>query len=543
MSTLSSSDFEAVTSSLARLPISLADKQIMEDSGQLPIAAKVALLAQEAPDEVALCFCRRDRSEVSLTWSDFDRATNRVARLFESFGLTSNDTVVVALPNCIDHFVATFAAWKLGAMVALLDPSSSSHQTTAVLSQLPSLTVVVTDSGRLQDGANGRKLTRVCSTEHLRSCEFSSDPIEIVTPNPGLAVTSGGSTGAPRIIVKQVPLTVSVRGVVEIYPLRGNEYVGLGVRPDHVQLVAGPLFHGGPFVSGALVGIASGQTVVLMERFEAELAISLIERHRVNFVFLVPTMMRRILQINGIQRRDFSSIKTLYHGAAICSQDVKRGWIDLVGPEHIIEGYGASEGVGSCVISGKEWLEHPGSVGLPVGCEIVIIDEDGQICSGMQVGEIFMRAKDSDGPASACEPLACAQNNFREIAAEIGFRSVGDLGYLDNDGYLFIADRRADLIISGGANVYPAEVEAVLSLHPAIRDVAVIGISDQDLGKRVHAIIERNPDLAICAQDLVEFCFDKLEREKQPRSYQFVDHLPRSESGKLRRNALAVSMN
>lgn len=525
------------------LPISYAAQRRAEDSGVLPIAAKIALAARTTPDQLALTFCAQDGAETDLTWAQFDAATNRIARLFDAHGLASDGALVVALPNSIEHLIATFAAWKLGAMVIPLDPSLPAARAAGIFDQLTREVVLVADSEAISTAARKSAVVgSVCSRSDIRESELSSDPVEIVTPNPGVAFTSGGSTGLPRVVIKSFPLTVSIRGVFEVVGLRDGEYVGLGVRPSDIQLVAGPLFHGGPFVPATLVGLASGQRIILMERFDAEMAVDLIERHRVNFAYLVPTMMRRILNLPHFSDRDFSSIEMIYHGAAVCPQNVKQGWIDLVGPQHIIEVYSSTEGIGQCIIRGDEWLEHPGSVGRPVGCEVLILDEEGHVCKHEQIGEIFMREHAQDAPSASYGPQArveeIQQGAVAQTAVDMGFRSVGDLGHLDKDGYLYIADRRSDLIICGGANVYPAAVESVIARHPQVSDVVVVGVPDADLGQRVHAIVELVSGSTLTSAQLIEFSRDNLAREQRPRSCEFVDELPRNEAGKLRRSAL-----
>jgi bile acid-coenzyme A ligase len=228
-----------------------------------------------------------------------------------------------------------------------------------------------------------------------------------------------------------------------------------------------------------------------------------------------------------------SSLAAVVHSAAPCPPWLKRAWIELVGPEHLFEGYGASEGVGGAVIRGDEWLARPGSVGRPY-CELKVLDEGGTSVPPGVVGEIWAR-RYTDGSATyeyiGSPPAKTTPD---------GFVSVGDLGCLDDEGYLYIADRRVDLIISGGVNVYPAEVEAALSEHADVADVAVVGLSDEVWGSRVHAVVElrdavRPPDEA----ELDRHCRERLAPYKVPKSYSFVDALPRNEAGKMRRKGIA----
>ena len=251
--------------------------------------------------------------------------------------------------------------------------------------------------------------------------------------------------------------------------------------PGSVHLIAGPLYHINGFWC-SYGGLFEDQTLVVMERFDAARVLDLIERYRVEESCLVPTMLNRIARLPDVARRDFSSIKGISASGSMLPPWVMRAWIELLGPERMWEIYGATEGHGSTLIRGDEWLEHPGSVGRPLWTEVRIVNEDGREVPAGEVGEIFMRYPGVKTPTF--EYVGATPRTTPE-----GFASVGDLGWVDRDGYLYIADRRADMIISGGANIYPAEVETALSEHPEVVDVAVIGIPDEDWGKRVHAII------------------------------------------------------
>jgi bile acid-coenzyme A ligase len=305
------------------------------------------------------------------------------------------------------------------------------------------------------------------------------------------------------------------------------------MRIGQVQLIAGPLYHNSPFSWGP-IGLFEEHTLVVMERFDAARAVDLIERHRVNFGFLVPTMMKRILDLPGLRREAFASVHAFFHTAAPCPSWLKRAWIDLLGPERLYEAYGATEAVGSTVIRGDEWLEHPGSVGRPQDCDLRILDEDGRDVPAGQVGEIYMRPR-------AAGPTYRYLGSPPAAATPDGYVSVGDMGWVDGEGYLYLADRRVDLVIVGGANVYPAEVEAALLQHPQVQDVAVIGLPDADRGKRVHAVIQpRDPQAPPAVDALDAHCRTRLAPYKVPRSYEFLAALPRDESGKIRRSALVA---
>jgi bile acid-coenzyme A ligase len=238
----------------------------------------------------------------------------------------------------------------------------------------------------------------------------------------------------------------------------------------------------------------------------------------------------------GVDRVDFSSVETLYHSGAACPPWLKRRWIELVGAEHVYEGFGSTESVGSLMIRGDEWLEHPGSVGKPQVTDVSIRDEDGREVPTGEVGEIFMRWNGRVGRTGGYRYWGSAPAR----SDDEGYVSVGDLAWRDDDGYVYIADRRVDMIVTGGVNVFPAEVEVALSERPEVRDVAVVGVPDDEWGRRVHAIVETDEDPTALLPLLVEHCRARMAPPKRPKSYEFVAGLPRNDAGKIRRRDLAA---
>jgi bile acid-coenzyme A ligase len=245
-------------------------------------------------------------------------------------------------------------------------------------------------------------------------------------------------------------------------------------------------------------------------------------------------MMLRIARLPAFSRRDLSGL-IVYHTAGSCPAWLKREWIAKLGPSHVHEAYGASENVGYTTIDGEEWLRHPGSVGRPRHCEVRVTDEQGRQLPAGHVGTVHLRPLAGEGPAYAylgSDPLPTTED---------GFTTVGDLGWLDEEGYLYIADRRTDLIITGGVNVYPAEVEAVLVRHDQVADAVVVGLPDVEWGRRVHAIVQpvdvANPPTA---DELAAHVAGQLSSAKRPKTYEFLAQVPRDESGKVRRSQLVA---
>jgi bile acid-coenzyme A ligase len=244
-------------------------------------------------------------------------------------------------------------------------------------------------------------------------------------------------------------------------------------------------------------------------------------------------MMNRIARLPAAERKryDLSSLETVWHTAAPIPPSLKQFWIDWLGPERIWEMYGGTEGFCTTQLNGAEWLAHRGSVGRPAAGDLLIRGEDGAALPPGEIGEIFMRKADGGAPS------------YRYVGAESrrladGFESLGDFGWVDEDGYLYIADRRSDLILSGGRNIYPAEVEAALLEHPAVAEAVVIGLPEADLGARVHAIVRLEEGMAATAEELRAFAAERLVSYKLPRTVEFTDKPLRDEAGKVRRGRL-----
>jgi bile acid-coenzyme A ligase len=333
-------------------------------------------------------------------------------------------------------------------------------------------------------------------------------------------MTSGGSTGRPKLIVSKSP------GAYD------PETVALEIQQRGVMLVPGPLYHNGPFL-WAMVALFKGCTVGITTRFDAEQTLRTIERLRVDTVYMVPTMMRRIWALPEETRTSFnlSSLLSLWHLAEPCPAWLKERFIEWLGPSVIWELYGGTEGQGSTTIQGTDWLNHKGSVGKPVDtCEMKIVNEAGETLPPGEVGEVYIR------------PIAGAGTTYRYLGATAkaidgGWESLGDMGWMDADGFLYLADRLSDMVIVGGANIYPAEVEAAIDSFPGVRSSAVIGLPDDNTGNRLHAIIDR-PEGPANEAALLAHLNQHLVRYKTPRTFEWVNEPLRDEAGKVRRSAL-----
>ncbi|MCA1721984.1 MAG: AMP-binding protein [Actinobacteria bacterium] len=435
----------------------------------MSIGRALSWLAERDPDRASVT-----DATGTLTRRELDLRSNALARAYADLGVGPDDLVTIGLPNGTAFYLACAAVWKLGAT-----PQPVSYRLpTAELEGLveladPPLLVGVEAAGRPSVPAG------------FDASGYDDGPLPDRWATSWKAPTSGGSTGRPKLILSGTPAQVDPEVAAVPYMPR-----------DGVQLVPGPLYHNGPFIY-SMRGLLSGHALVVMERFDAERALQLIERHRVTWMLLVPTMMQRIwrLPVEVRERYDVSSVEQVLHLGAPCPEWLKRAWLDWLGPDRVVEVYAGTESQGVTVIGGREWLEHPGSVGrAALGSAFRVLGPDGRDLPPGTVGEVFMMP----------------------------------------------AGRSADLILSGGANVYPAEVEAALDAHPDVRSSAVFGLPDDDLGERVHAVVDvAHADVTEDA--LLAHVSERLVRYKVPRTVELVREPVRDDAGKVRRSALRAA--
>jgi len=342
---------------------------------------------------------------------------------------------------------------------------------------------------------------------------------------------SSGTTGRPKGIRRRLsgrPMDAEHDGTVPFLRAIGFEEGG-------VYLCLAPLYHAAP-IHWSMATHRLGGTVVVLERFDAEDALRMIERYRVTHANLVPTMFVRMLKLDPAirARYDVSSLRQVVHAAAPCPVDVKRAMIEWWGPI-ISEFWSSSEGAGATFVTAPDWLAHPGTVGRATMGTLHVLDDDGVEVPPGEVGTIW--AADVPRPYEYLND----EDKTRTQSNDRGWVTVGDVGYLDGDGYLYLTDRKAYTIIAGGVNVYPQEAEDVLIGHPKVRDAAVFGIPDPDLGERVHAVVEPLPPASAgpeLAAELIAYCRDRLAHYKCPRGIDFTDQLPRTDTGKLYKRRL-----
>lgn len=474
---------------------------------QQSYGARLADLADAAPDQLAIV-CDDGR----LTRAEFDRRANRLARVYGERGLGPGDRATITLPNCLDFFTACLAVWRLGAVPNPVSNRLAAPERAAIIERAAPALIIGTSAEEQPDIA--------CIPAGFEPDASISDAKlpDRTAPNER-AMASGGSTGQPKLIVAANP------GVYD------ENFASAVFKAKRAVLVPGPLYHAAPW-SSAWQALFAGCMVVAMQRFDPRRTLELVETHRIDRMGLVPTMMHRIWRLPREERErfDVSSLEFVMTGGAPCPAWLMRAWIDWLGADVMHEAFGPSERIGGTFITGREWLEHPGSVGKPVGgAQIKILGDDGKPLPPGEMGEIYMMP--AGGPGSTYRYVGADAQSTHD-----GWESVGDMGYLDADGYLYLGDRRSDMILSAGRNIYPAEIEAVLDAFEGVQSSAVIGLPDDDLGLAVHAILE-------CESDLDEFALrthaaENLTSYKIPRSFEFVRDRLRDDAGKLRRGAL-----
>jgi bile acid-coenzyme A ligase len=498
---------------------------VPEATTSLSYGERLRALADAQPDEPAYVFVPLEGPHDVVTRRELEEDTNRLARLLAEAGVGEETMLVLALPTHPLHPKVAHAAWKLGACVLPTSHRAPRRERELLLETAGTYRRVVT-VGAWEDGEP--------PTVHVRDLDrrasYAADPLEPKVAAPSTAIGSGGTTGRPKIVLGETrgEVRFGEDGLPALSPLQR----ALGLRVGQVQLVCTPMYHASGF-SWATTAVVAGNPLVLVERFDAGVVLDAVERYRVNHMMVVPAILQRLADWPGVESRDLSSLEALCHGGAPCPEPVKRRWLELIPPACLYEGYGATESFGATVVRGDEWLERPGTVGRPVHADVRILDDDGTPVPPGEVGEVFMR------PVGATAPtFRYVGADYRQVTPD-GFVTLGDYGRLDGDGYLYIADRRVDMIVTGGSNVYPAEVESALLEHPDVADVAVIGLPDERWGRRVHAVVQpRHGDRPPSVESLDAHCRDRLAPYKVPKSFELVDHLPRTEVGKLARGKL-----
>ncbi|MGC5255643.1 AMP-binding protein [Gordonia sp. DT218] len=475
----------------------------------------------------------------ALSYRELESQSNQIAHLFRRLGLQPGDHVAVLVENCLDYFPIVWAAQRAGLFYTPVNWHLGDEEAIYIVDNCNAQVLLHSASlngDAIADSVAGVKNRFVVGETTGSAGERLSDALLGLPSTPIDDETEGyymfyssGTTGRPKGIL----------------PTRDRHAFGTGLPIDHrmstrfrfgsdtVFLSTGPLYHAAPL--GWVMGtIRNGGTAIVTRKFAAESALRAIATHRVTHAMFVPTMFVRMLKLDPDTRLgvDVSSLELVIHSAAPCPDSVKRAMIDWFGPK-ITEFYGASEGTGFFMIDSQEWLAHPGSVGRPLLGSVHICNDEGRELPTGETGTVWF-----DG-VGRFEYHRDAQRTA-DAFDHRGWTTLGDLGHVDDQGYLYLSSRRTDLIISGGVNIYPTEVEDVLIEHEAIVDVAVIGRPDPDMGQVVHALVTPVHSRVVgpgLEADILAFCRSRLASFKCPRTLSFGD-VPRLPSGKILRRQL-----
>jgi len=492
-------------------------------------------IARRTPDKPAVVMSDGSRG---MTFAELDRRSLQVEALLHQHGIGAKDHVALVMDNGPEFLEVAWGAQRAGTLWTPVNWHLTEDEAAYVVSDCGARVLFATEAtgdlaARIVGRSPGVEAAYVAgeSREGLVDYVAARDAAPAAQSADEVEGTyffySSGTTGTPKGIRPNHAFPPFGTGLAIEHVMASS----FGFGADSVYLCPAPLYHAAP-IGWSMGAQRNGGSVVLMEKFDPLECLRAIEQHGVTHVQFVPTHFVRMLKLPEEQRRafDLSSLQVVIHAAAPCPVDVKRQMIDWLGPK-IMEFYAGSEGSGMTVISAPEWLAHPGSVGRAALGTLHIVGEDGEELPPGEVGTVYFEGGGTFEYYNDPEKTAKAFNDK-------GWATLGDLGSLDEEGYLYLADRRTDLIISGGVNVYPAEVEEALVLHPAVADVAVIGVPDDEMGQAVRAVVQPAADRVPgpeLAEELLTHCRTALAGFKRPRSVVFVDELPRLPTGKLLR--------
>ena len=494
------------------------------------------LLARDRPDETALV-----HGERTFGWSEVDSILNRAAGLLLSADLGPSRRAAVFAGNAAETAFAHLGGLLGGASTVPVSFHLTAPETAYILEESDARILFVgpETAPRGVEAAHGTGVETIVGWgeglpagvvpwDQWMAAGPDTDPPGKVTPRPHLMFTSG-TTGRPK--GTDLPPTMFAGGATmteHLEALKGNRYARYGT-----HLVVGPMYHTGP-LSG-LRTLVAGVPTVILDRFDAEATLAAIEHHRVETSVMVPTHFVRLLGLPAAvrDRYDVSSLRLVAHTGAKCPTDVKRAMIDWWGPV-FVDAYGATEVGTTCSITSEDWLTHPGSVGRPVPpFEALVVDDDDRPRPPNTEGRLYFRDTTGRGVVYHNDP-----EKSRAAHLEPGVFTLGEMGYIDEDGFVYITDRFSDMVVSGGVNLYPAEAENVLIEHPGVADVACIGIPHDEMGEQMRALVVAADGWEPDGDAIVAFCRERLSRIKCPRSVEFVDDLGRSAMGKLNKRAL-----
>jgi long-chain acyl-CoA synthetase len=480
----------------------------------------------------------------SVSYAEYDARTNRLAHLLRAHGLKRLDHYAIFMENNNRYLESCGAGERSGLYYTCVNSYLTADELAYIVNNSESKALITSRARRdvaLKAIGQCPKLELLLIVDGTGDDGPFVDFAKAVSAYPGTPIAdeslgtpmlySSGTTGRPKGILRPLPENPPSKPL----PLFDFLVKLWHYREDMTYLSPAPLYHSAPQAAVSLT-IRNGGTAIIMEHFDPEAYLGLVEKYRVSHTQLVPTMFSRMLKLPAEvrERYDLSSLEIAIHAAAPCPVQVKEQMIEWWGPI-IHEYYGATEGLGFTACDSREWLAHRGSVGRVLLGDLHILDENMQPCPKGTPGEIWFKT------ATPFEYFNDPAKTAEARSADGTMSTVGDVGYVDDDGFLYLTDRSTFMIISGGVNIYPQECENLLITHPKVADAAVFGVPNEDLGEEVKAIVQPvagsrpGPELA---DELMAFCAQHLSRQKCPRSIDFTDELPRLPTGKLYKKAL-----
>lgn len=483
--------------------------QATTDDGE-SFGARLQGRALVDPDGIGLVVVAPDGAENTHTWGELDAEANQWGRALAEAGAGEGAMVALAAMNSPELVLAALGCWKIGAVPIPMRWDLPEWERERLLEVIAPVVLLNEDT---------KPALAASAQRHSR------DPLPPAVSPSICGICSSGSTGLPKVILNLQP---AVWSEYTALPFLSN---WTPVDQPQTILVPGPMYHTNGF--NTLNYLVGGDKLVVLEKFSATGVLDAIEKYRITNFTATPTMLARIAKVPDVEDRDLSSVVWIMQGAAAMPPDLLRRWFDLLGPEKVVMAYGMTENLGLATLRGDEWLEHPGSVGRGFReTEIKVLDGDGNPVATGELGDVYLRAPMSDlfRYIGGAAPLPATAD---------GFRTAGDIGRLDADGFLYLADRRSDMIVTGGANVFPAEVETALSGYEEIADVVVIGLADPEWGRRVHAVVQPTDAARPPSQEqVIQYAKGRLASYKVPKTVEFVDEIPRTAATKVSRSAM-----
>ncbi|WP_431234640.1 fatty-acid--CoA ligase FadD4 [Mycolicibacterium psychrotolerans] len=496
--------------------------------------------AQANPDKPAVILYPSGKT---VTFGEMEARANQLAHLFRQAGLREGDSVAILIENNEHFHTVLWAARRSGLYYVPINTHLTAAEAAYIIDNSEAKAVV--GSAGLKDTLAGLAAELPTMPPLLIITDGELDGWrsypECVADQPvtpiddeiegDLLQYSSGTTGRPKGIKRELPHLppAEVPGMMAAL-------IGFWMTPDAVYISPAPLYHTAPSV-WSMQTLGAGITTVVLEKFDAQGCLDAIARHKVTHGQFVPVMFTRMLKLPEDVRNsyDISSLQRVMHAAAPCPVEIKKQMIDWWGPI-VDEYYASSEAIGSTLIFAEDWLTHPGSVGKPMMGALHILDEDGNELPPGQAGEIYFEGGMDFEYLNDAEKTAKSRDSH-------GWKTVGDIGYLDEEGYLYLTDRRHHMIISGGVNIYPQEAENMLVTHPKVMDAAVFGVPDEEMGQSVKGVVQL-VDAADATEDfaaeLLAWLRERLSHYKCPRSISFESELPRTDTGKLYKQELIV---